>query len=104
MTVMHESHEAYLTLFGVSSVLRLATLAVLLVPERRKVLTCRLSPMMSMNVENIFGTFNTCQVDFILIGGMNFLLRHAPILTFDVDLWIDDTAENRSRWSLLSRN
>jgi hypothetical protein len=36
-------------------------------------------------------------VDFMLIGGMNFLLRHEPILTFDVDLWIEDSDENRRR-------
>jgi hypothetical protein len=28
---------------------------------------------------------------------MNFLLRHSPILTFDVDIWIEDSGENRSR-------
>jgi hypothetical protein len=27
----------------------------------------------------------------------NFLLRHEPVLTYDVDLWIDDTAENGRR-------
>jgi len=32
----------------------------------------------------------------MLIGGVNFLLRHKPVLTFDVDFWIEDTAENRS--------
>ena len=35
MTALHESHAAYLTLFGLSSVLRLATLALLLVPARK---------------------------------------------------------------------
>lgn len=35
MTVMHESHEAYLTLFGLSSVLRLATLGLLLIPGKK---------------------------------------------------------------------
>ena len=28
---------------------------------------------------------------------MNFLLRHAPVLTYDVDFWIEDTPENRDR-------
>ena len=37
------------------------------------------------------------QVDAILIGGMNFLLRHQPVLTFDVDFWVRDTEENLSR-------
>jgi hypothetical protein len=28
---------------------------------------------------------------------MNFLLRHSPILTYDVDLWIEDTPQNLDR-------
>jgi hypothetical protein len=28
---------------------------------------------------------------------MNFLLRHKPVLTFDVDVWIRDTPANRKR-------
>jgi len=35
MTALHESHGAYLTLFGLSSVLRLATLGLLLVPAKK---------------------------------------------------------------------
>ncbi len=53
--------------------------------------------MTVMNVDRILQVFNDCQVDYLLIGGMNFLLRHAANLTFDVDLWIDDTPENRAR-------
>jgi hypothetical protein len=29
-----------------------------------------------MNVDKILGTFGDCGVDYLLIGGMNFLLRH----------------------------
>ena len=50
-----------------------------------------------MNVDHILDTMNRHGVDYLLIGGMNFLLRHEPVLTFDVDLWIDDSAENRAR-------
>lgn len=50
-----------------------------------------------MNVDQILGTFNQESVAYILVGGMNFLLRHAPILTYDVDLWIEDTRENLAR-------
>ena len=50
-----------------------------------------------MNVDHILETFNAHRVDYILIGGMNFLLRHAPMLTYDVDLWIEDTPENVNR-------
>jgi hypothetical protein len=36
-------------------------------------------------------------VDYLLIGGANFLLRHQSYTTFDIDLWIDDTTANRAR-------
>ncbi len=50
-----------------------------------------------MNVDHILQTLNHQEVDFILIGGMNFLLRHAPELTFDVDIWVADASENLMR-------
>jgi hypothetical protein len=50
-----------------------------------------------MNVDKIFDTFNRHRVSYLLLGGMNFLLRHAPIVTYDVDLWIEDTEENLGR-------
>ena len=34
-------------------------------------------------------------VEYLLIGGVNFLIRHEPVMTFDIDLWIKDTDENR---------
>jgi hypothetical protein len=48
-----------------------------------------------MNVEQILETFNSHKVDYLLIGGMNFFLRHRPDTTFDLDLWIEDSPENR---------
>ena len=48
-----------------------------------------------MDVDHILATMNACQVEYLLIGGMNFLLRHEPVLTFDVDLWINDQEANR---------
>jgi hypothetical protein len=53
-----------------------------------------------MNVDHILGTFNSFQAAYLLVGGMNFLLRHAPVLTYDVDLWIEDSVANRSRCEL----
>lgn len=50
-----------------------------------------------MNVDRVLETFNREGVAYLLIGGMNFLLRHEPVLTYDVDLWIEDSAENRRR-------
>jgi len=50
-----------------------------------------------MNVDHILRTFADCGVEYLLIGGMNFLLRHEPVLTYDIDFWIHDTAENLDR-------
>ena len=51
-----------------------------------------------MNVDKILATMDEFGVAYLLIGGMNFTLRHEPtLLTFDIDLWIDDTVENRRR-------
>lgn len=50
-----------------------------------------------MNVDHILETLNKHNVEYILLGGMNFLLRHEPILTFDIDFWINDTPENLTR-------
>ncbi len=50
-----------------------------------------------MDVDTILRGMNDRGVQSLLIGGMNFLLRHEPVLTFDVDLWIEDSIENRIR-------
>ena len=49
------------------------------------------------NTDHILATLNRHQVDYLLIGGLNFLLRHSPVLTYDIDIWIDDTSDNRRR-------
>ncbi len=50
-----------------------------------------------MDTDAILGSLKEFEVEYILIGGMNFLLRHEPELTFDVDVWIEDDAKNRAR-------
>lgn len=50
-----------------------------------------------MNVDHILDTLNRQEVEYLLIGGMNFFIRHRPVSTFDVDVWIADTPVNRSR-------
>jgi hypothetical protein len=50
-----------------------------------------------MNVDEILTTLNQEHVDYLLIGGMNFLLRHLPELTYDVDIWVKDDDENLAR-------
>jgi len=47
-----------------------------------------------MNIDYILDTFNRSQVNYLLIGGMNFFLRHAPVLTFDIDIWIENNDGN----------
>ncbi|MCY2993190.1 MAG: hypothetical protein NTY19_35695 [Planctomycetota bacterium] len=53
-----------------------------------------------MNVDHILDTMNRTEVAYLLFGGVNFLLRHAPVLTFDIDLWIEDGEQNRRRCEL----
>ena len=50
-----------------------------------------------MNVDEILSRLNAEKVDYLLIGGMNFLLRHLPELTFDVDVWVLDNSTNLDR-------
>jgi hypothetical protein len=50
-----------------------------------------------MVVNEILNLLNRHDCQFMLIGGMNFMLRHQPILTYDVDVWIEDSPENRNR-------
>jgi len=47
-----------------------------------------------MNIDKILQTLADWNVDYILIGGVNYLLRHEPELTFDVDIWVGDNVEN----------
>ncbi|MEI6514639.1 MAG: hypothetical protein WCO77_01565 [bacterium] len=48
-----------------------------------------------MNVDYILSVMNRHDVNYLLIGGMNFLLRHKPVMTYDVDFWIEDVEANR---------
>jgi hypothetical protein len=50
-----------------------------------------------MNVDRILQALNDGRVDHLLVGGVNFLLRHRPELTFDVDVWIRDSPDNLRR-------
>jgi hypothetical protein len=50
-----------------------------------------------VNVDQILQALNCVGVDYLLIGGMNFLLRHLPELTFDVDIWVRDDDKNLER-------
>jgi hypothetical protein len=50
-----------------------------------------------MDFERILATMNESGCQYLLIGGYNFGLRHQPYTTLDVDIWINDTPENRRR-------
>ncbi len=50
-----------------------------------------------MDIDRIFKSLFDEKVDYILIGGVNFLLNHEPILTYDVDIWFRNTDENKGR-------
>ena len=55
---------------------------------------------MSLDYERVFRVMNDCNVEFLLIGGLNYYLLHRPISTQDIDLFINDNFENRSRCEL----
>lgn len=50
-----------------------------------------------MNLDHILKSLNRHKVNYLLIGGMNYLLRHQPVTTFDIDFWIEDSEANRIR-------
>ena len=53
-----------------------------------------------MNIDVVLSKLNERQVAYLLIGGVNFMLRHQPITTGDIDVWIEDSEENRRRCEL----
>ena len=55
--------------------------------------------MNQLNIEAILSTLNEGSVRFLLIGGVNFMIRHVPLLTYDVDVWVDEQEDNLSRLS-----
>lgn len=48
-----------------------------------------------MHLDTVLSQLNESRVEYLLIGGMAFFLRHKPCATFDMDFWINDTKENR---------
>ena len=43
----------------------------------------------------VFSAMNSHGVSYLLVGGLNYFLRHKPVTTQDIDLFIDDTPQNR---------
>ncbi len=50
--------------------------------------------MSPQQIDDILEVLNRYQVRYILIGGVNFLLNHKPLLTFDLDIWVEDNLDN----------
>jgi hypothetical protein len=50
-----------------------------------------------MDFAHILATMNAHDCQYLLIGGYNFSLRHHPYTTLDIDLWIQDSLDNRRR-------
>jgi hypothetical protein len=50
-----------------------------------------------MDTDTILQTLWDHRVDYLLIGGVNFMLRHKPVLTLDIDLWVNRAEENLIR-------
>ncbi len=43
----------------------------------------------------VFSALNISGVSYLLVGGLNYFLRHKPVTTQDIDLFIDDSPQNR---------
>lgn len=56
--------------------------------------------MAELEFERLFRVLNENQVEFILIGGMNYFLHFRPVTTQDIDIWISPTLENIARCEL----
>jgi hypothetical protein len=57
-----------------------------------------------MNIDRILSILNAAEVDYILIGGVNFLLRHGGPMTYDVDVWVSDNDQNLERVAMALKN
>lgn len=55
---------------------------------------------MILDYERVFRVMNQRGVEFLLIGGLNYYLLHRPVSTQDIDLFINDNVENRSKCEL----
>jgi len=50
-----------------------------------------------MNIDRVLQSLAKNEVNYLFIGGVNFLLRHAPEITYDIDVWIADKPKNLER-------
>jgi hypothetical protein len=52
---------------------------------------------LSFDYRNIFQCLREHDVDFLLVGGLNFFLIHQPVSTQDVDVLVETSSENLAR-------
>lgn len=50
-----------------------------------------------MNIDHMLITLGGHDVRFLVLGGINFMLRHQPVLTFDLDVWVRPDQCNLAR-------
>jgi len=56
--------------------------------------------LLSFDYKSVFRVLNRLEVNYLLVGGLNFFLIHKPVSTQDIDVFIDDTPSNRRQCEL----
>lgn len=56
--------------------------------------------LLPFKYRDILRTLQALEVEYLLIGGMNFFLAHQPVSTQDIDVLIEDSEDNRRRCEL----
>jgi len=51
----------------------------------------------SADFEDLLGFFQEHQVRYLIVGGLAFIFHAKPRYTKDMDLWVEDSAENLAR-------
>ncbi len=52
---------------------------------------------LNFDYQAIFQVMNSHAVQYLLIGGLNYFLRHRPVSTQDVDLFVESSRDNLTR-------
>jgi hypothetical protein len=56
--------------------------------------------LLPFKYRDILRTLVNCEVQFLLIGGMNLFLAYQPVSTQDINVMIEDSESNRRRCEL----
>jgi hypothetical protein len=52
---------------------------------------------LSFDYQAVFHVLNEHAVSYLLIGGLNYFLRHRPVSTQDIDVFVDSSRDNLTR-------